>query len=153
MAIMRAGDWRKGQSGPELAAAWGVSQSLMDQVASEAWRRVQAEVLDAPAIQVFAVDRLKRIARRQMRIAKSAEMPGLENRVAVQALDSLLKYADSGVLFPAGWDKLTDAEKWAAVDRAQSKVDAVRATLPPRDVAQLETGTGDVADSGEDGHV
>lgn len=140
MALMREGEWRKGETGLELAAEWGMSRFTLDKLAAEAWRRVQAEVLDAPAIQVFAVEKLKEIVRLQMAEASASDKPGLERRVAGQALDTLLKYADSGVLFPAGWDNLGADEKWAAVDRAQAKIDAVRATLPARESPQLGEG-------------
>lgn len=133
MAIMRTGDWKRGVTGPELATAWGMARTTLDDIAAEAWRRVQAEVVDKPRIQVFALTKLERIAKASMRDARRSDKPGMERRVAVAALDSMLRFA-AGATDGMGpvWDRLTDDEKWQRIDEAEARIAAVKAKLPPR---------------------
>ena len=44
--MMRALAWRRGKSGPELAAKWNLSLTRVEHLAAEASKRVRAELLD-----------------------------------------------------------------------------------------------------------
>lgn len=49
--MMRRLEWRTGESGPELAQAWGLSRSSVEKYAAEASRRVRAELSDPAEVQ------------------------------------------------------------------------------------------------------
>lgn len=49
VAIMKAGTWQPGASGPILAEDWGLPLTTIEHYAAEAWRRVCAGADDAAA--------------------------------------------------------------------------------------------------------
>jgi hypothetical protein len=132
MEMMRANEWKRGKSGAMLALQWGCARTTLEDIAAEAWRRVQAEVTDKPRIQVYALARLEKIAEDSLVAAEMSDKPGMERRVAVAALDSLLKFASGSDGMGPSWEKLSDDERWAKVDEAKARIAAVEATLPPR---------------------
>jgi hypothetical protein len=137
MRVMRDGRWVRGVTSAALAEKWGLSPSTTDQYANEAWRRVRAELEDRPAVQVHALAVLKDVARKSMQAAKSAENPGQERRVAVAAAAEMLKFAGNETFFPTGWESWAPQDKWRMVDGARARLEAIEATLPPRDVPEL----------------
>lgn len=48
--VMRRGQWIRGASGPQLARVWGLSDSRVEDLSSEAWRRVCEEADDIDVI-------------------------------------------------------------------------------------------------------
>ena len=46
MGMMRRWEWRRGKTGPQLAALWGLSEDRVKDLAAEASKRVRAEVTD-----------------------------------------------------------------------------------------------------------
>lgn len=154
MAMMAAGTFVVGKTAKELAAKWGMAVSSVHTITSEAWRRHGAEIVDPQRIKVKLVDVLETVIDEAMVETREPalvvsvgpdgeqkaypESPNFARRVVVDAaktLGALVGTQESSV--PRGWEDMPLEERWAAVDRAQAKIDAVRATLPPREVAQL----------------
>lgn len=49
-SIMRSGAWVRGETGKKLARSWGLAVNTVEQLSSEAWRRVCAEADDAARV-------------------------------------------------------------------------------------------------------
>jgi len=76
-AMMRAGEWVRGKSGPVLAAAWGLSTWAVRQDAAEASRRVRA-TLDAEEERIKAlqaIDRAEQLVEEAALDAEEADEP------------------------------------------------------------------------------
>ena len=114
MGLMREAEWVRGKTCPALAKEWGLAQSTVEGYASEASRRVLAEVQDKDAV----TGRLG---------AKMSEMVSAGSRRFVDGNDS-----DAGrVAVAAGqtWAKLVGAE---APQRLEVSLVAQQfASLPP----------------------
>ncbi len=52
VGMMQRGEWRRGESAPELAAEWGVATNTVEQLSSEASRVVAREVSDPDRVKV-----------------------------------------------------------------------------------------------------
>lgn len=81
VSLMRECAWSRGRTGPELAAAWGLAKTTVEGYASEASRRVRAELVDPDLVQVTVADALREViegaradvvAREDVRAARTA---------------------------------------------------------------------------------
>lgn len=52
VGMMRRGEWRRGESGPELARSWGLADTALQHLAAEASRIVAREVSDPERVKV-----------------------------------------------------------------------------------------------------
>jgi ribonuclease HII len=122
-----------------VAAEMQVSSTTLEDIAAEAWRRVQREIANKPALQTFAIQTLQDAASMSMQAAETARRPGDERRVAVAAAAELLRWSAVQET-PQDWERLSVAEKWARLDEYQERLDGLRAQLPARGDAVLGEG-------------
>lgn len=92
--MMRRNQWRRGESGPELAAEWGVSKSSVEKYAAAASKRVLAEVSDPDAVRLLSLSTLTEIARDALAAG--------DRRNAIRAVESLARLG--GVVPPTRHD-------------------------------------------------
>ena len=94
--LMRALEWRTGETGLELAAEWGVSKSTIAHLAAEASRRVKAEVTDPDRVTATICVALERMMRDAIGDARGGimlatesgtkqESPNISRKVAIEA--------------------------------------------------------------------
>lgn len=60
---MRRLEWRTGETGTELANAWGLSKSSLEKLSAAASKRVRAEVCDPEAVSISVGAALDRVMR------------------------------------------------------------------------------------------
>lgn len=149
IALMRAGSFITGVTGPELAARWGMAASSVVHICAEASRRVCAEVTD-PHIGTFQamrdLDELKRDAMREAREPALIdgggdkgvyqESPNGARKVAIEAIKVQLAVVagrSGSFALPSAWPTLSPAEQWAKIDDAEAFLARIKADMPPRE--------------------
>lgn len=150
MALMQVRAFVRGKTYLALAEKWGVHPTTASDICSEAWRRHGAEITDPQRVRVKLAETLEQViddaleetrepAMIEGRAGKEGEphvyqeSPNGARRVVVEAAKTLSALVGSAELaMPQGWSQRSVEERWAAVDRAQVRLDAIRASLPPR---------------------
>lgn len=95
-AVMRRLEWRRGESGPEYAEKWGLSEDRVRHLAAEAWRRVKAEVMDHDSVSATVGVAIERVMREALAETKAPaliargehvfqESPNVARKVVLEA--------------------------------------------------------------------
>ena len=145
MALMAAGTFVVGKSARELAAKWGTTLSVAWDATSEAWRRHGAEVTDPHRVKVKLAETLEAVIDEALVETREPalidgggergvyqESPNGARRVVVEAAKTLSALIGTGEgATPPDWYSRSVEERRAFLDRAQARVDTLRAELPP----------------------
>lgn len=168
--VMRDLRWRRGKSGPEYAERWGLSVTRVEHLASEAWKRVAAE-LDAVQAKATIGTLLERVALEAYEDSRTAQMLVTENGTRQESPNAYRRIVvDAGktladVLGAKAPTKTELTGKSGAplqllgVDissLSDEQLDALRATNDPRSVgipavSGPARGTGDGASPSDEG--
>lgn len=91
--LMRGLAWKRGKTGPELAAKWGCSLSTVEHLAAEASKRVKAEILDPDRVAVTAAQALEQVLEDALTSPVSDQF---RRRDAIAAAKALAELAGAG---------------------------------------------------------
>lgn len=151
LAMMTAGTFVKGKTYRELAERWRMHPTTASDICSEAWRRHGAEINDPHRVRVKLATILEDVlddafveTRDPAMIDGGSgkdgerrvyqESPNGARKIVIDAAKTLgALVGTTDLVVPRDWTERSIEERWAAIDRAQARIDAIRAGMPPRE--------------------